>query len=738
MLYNTPMGYTNVSAGRDDGGPAAVFVEADFEIDGMSCAACVSRIEAAVSHLDDVERASVNLATERARVTYHPEGSSEAAIIAAIGQAGYEARSTRDADASSRPATRSGLRLLAAIALTVPVALISMIPALQFAGWEWVALALSAPVVLVAGWPFHRGAVANLRHRVVTMDTLVSLGTLSALLWSVVVLTASDDGHVYFEVGAVITTLVLLGRYLERGARLRSSAAVRQLLELGAREANVLVDGQEQIVPIETLQAGDLFVVRPGERIATDGAIEEGSSSIDASMITGEPVPVDVGVGDEVTGGTVNANGRLVVRSTRVGSETVLAQIARLVAEAQAGKAPIQRLADRVAAVFVPIIVTIAAATLVGWLAITGDASAAFTAAIAVLIIACPCALGLATPTALMVGTGRGAQLGILIRGPEILERTESITTIALDKTGTLTEGKLELAGVELLNGAGRADVLRYAGAVEQASEHPIGRAITSAARAELGPLPDVASFRAQPGVGVSGVVDEHTVEVARSSEGITVSWDGTSRARLTLSDTIKPASASAISALRDLALDPVLLSGDASAPAHDVASKVGISRVIAGVRPDEKARVVSDLQRDGAVVAMVGDGINDAPALAQADLGIAFASGTDIAMEASDITLLTGDVRAVVDALLLARRVLATIKMNLVWAFAYNVAAVPLAVAGVLSPMVAAATMAVSSLLVVGNSLRLKRFRGIRQPSASTHLDQPDTTPTAMRGSRS
>ena len=693
-------------------------VTADLVIDGMSCAACVSRVESALRALDDVDDASVNLATERARVSYRADRVSPDDLIEAVAGAGYSARGaaghTEKAVEARRP-TYAGACLLGAVALTVPVALISMIPALRFSGWGWVALALSAPVVLVAGWRFHRTALANVRRRAATMDTLVSMGTLAALLWSTVALVAIDGAHLYFEVGAVITTLILLGRYLERGARRRSNAAVRQLLELGAREARLLTGSSEHVVPIAALRPGDLFVVRPGERVATDGTVVDGASAIDTSMLTGEPRPVEAASDDDVTGGTLNTYGRLVVRATRVGSETALAQIARLVEEAQSGKAPVQRLADRVAAVFVPVVMTVALATLGAWLAITGDAGEAFTAAIAVLIVACPCALGLATPTALMVGTGRGAQLGILIRGPETLERSQSITTVAIDKTGTITEGSLELVDIELLNGAHRRDVLRLAGAVEHASEHPIGKAVVAEALGDVGELPAVTSFRAIAGVGVAGVVEGHRVEIRRDDDRVSVSWDGLSRARLTLRDTIKPTSAPAISKLRALSLDTVLLSGDSKPAAERTAHQVGIDRVVAEALPHEKAALIADLQEGGEIVAMVGDGINDAPALARADLGIALASGSDIAMESSDITLLSSDLHAVVDAIGLARRVLATIKENLFWAFAYNAVAIPLAVGGLLSPIAAAAAMAGSSLLVVGNSLRLKRFQSCR-----------------------
>jgi P-type Cu+ transporter len=725
----------------------------ELPIEGMTCSSCAGRVEKSLNQLDGVE-ATVNFATERASVSFDPGRVEPGQLVGAVESVGYSAalpaaageqRETEGQEPD--PTADLRRRTLVAAVLSLPVLLLAMIEPLQFENWQWLSLQLAVPVVLWAGWPFHEAAWQNLRHGAVTMDTLISIGTLAALGWSLYALFIGDAGmngmkmpfdlvpekgggrdEIYLEVASVVTTFILAGRYFEARAKRRAGAALEALLDLGAKEVAILdAGGGERRVPVEELAVGDRFLVRPGEKVATDGVVESGSSAVDRSLVTGESVPVEVGPGDEVVGATINVGGRLVVRATRVGEETALAQIARLVTEAQSGKAPVQRLADRVSAVFVPIVIALALATLVYWLAAGAGASFALTAAVAVLIIACPCALGLATPTALLVGTGRGAQLGLLIKGPEVLESTREIDTVVLDKTGTVTSGEMSVIAVHAAPGEDEAEVLRLAGAVEDASEHPIARAIAARAKDEFTLLPAVHEFASEAGVGVRGEVAGRTVVVGRpgvstlSSIGrptryaeteIAVEWDGAVRGSIVVADTIKPTSAEAIASLRELGLRPVLLTGDNEATARAVAAELGIEEVVAEVLPAGKAAEVERLQGDGRTVAMVGDGVNDAPALAQADLGLAIGTGTDVAIEASDITLVSGDPRAIGDAIRLSRRTLATIKGNLFWAFAYNVAALPLAAAGLLNPIVAGAAMAFSSVFVVTNSLRLRGFR--------------------------
>ncbi|MCT9005116.1 heavy metal translocating P-type ATPase [Streptomyces rhizosphaerihabitans] len=738
--------------------PIGTTSDVELSIGGMTCASCAARVEKKLNRMDGVT-ATVNFATEKAKVSY-PEGVQVADLIATVVKTGYTAEeppppaAPQEAapPADDDPETASLRRRLTVSALlALPVVLMSMVPALQFDNWQWLSLTLAAPVVVWGGLPFHRAALTNARHGAATMDTLVSVGTLAAFGWSLWALFFGDAGMpgmrhgfeftvsrtdgastLYLEVAAGVIAFILLGRFLEARSKRRAGAALRALMELGAKDVRVLRDGREVRLPVAQLAVGDRFVVRPGEKIATDGTVVEGVSAVDASMLTGESVPVDVTVGDTVTGATVNAGGRLVVEATRIGADTQLARMARLVEDAQNGKAEVQRLADRISGVFVPIVLIVALGTFAAWIAVTGDTVAAFTAAVAVLIIACPCALGLATPTALMVGTGRGAQLGILIKGPEVLESTRRVDTVLLDKTGTVTTGRMSLHEVYVVDGTAEKDVLRLAGALEHASEHPIARAIAAGAQERTGGLPAPEHFENVPGRGVHGRVDGHDVTVGRfpgalpealadaknaaeaaGRTAVVVALDGAPVGVVTVADTVKETSAEAVRELRALGLTPMLLTGDNRAVAEAVARAVGIGSadVIAEVLPEDKVAVVQRLQREGRTVAMVGDGVNDAAALATADLGLAMGTGTDAAIEASDLTLVRGDLRVAADAIRLARRTLSTIKGNLVWAFGYNVAALPLAATGLLNPMIAGAAMAFSSVFVVTNSLRLRAF---------------------------
>ena len=740
----------------------------ELPIAGMTCASCANRVERRLNKLDGVT-ATVNYATEKARVQFDPGAVAAEDLVGAVEAAGYGATlptstpAAADEPADREPEAIAALRrrvLLAAV-LSLPALVLAMVPALQFDNFQWLSLNLVTPVVLWAAWPFHKAAWANLRHGAATMDTLVSLGTLAAWLWSLYALFIGDAGmndmrmafevipragagadQIYLETAGVVTTFLLAGRYFEAKAKRRAGAALEALLELGAKDVAILdADGAERRVPVEQLAIGDRFVVRPGEKVATDGVVEQGTSAVDMSMLTGESLPVEVSEGSEVAGATVNAGGRLVIRATRIGADTALAQIARLVEDAQTGKAPVQRLADRISGVFVPVVIALSVATLAFWLGTGESATFAFTAAVAVLIIACPCALGLATPTALMVGTGRGAQLGLLIKGPEVLESTRAVDTVVLDKTGTVTTGRMSLVEIAVADGVARDRALRLVGALEHASEHPIAQAIAKAAAA-VGPLAAVERFANREGLGVEGLVEGHALVVgrpallssshppmhlppeldaarraaeARGQTAIAAGWDGRAAAVFVVADTVKETSAEAVASLKALGLRPVLLTGDNETTARAVAAEVGIDEVIAEVLPADKADVVRRLQREGRVVAMVGDGVNDAPALAQADLGLSIGTGTDVAIEASDLTLVSGDLRAAADAIRLSRATLRTIRQNLAWAFGYNAAAVPLAAIGLLNPVIASLAMVFSSISVVANALRLRRFEARR-----------------------
>ncbi|MDQ2756672.1 MAG: heavy metal translocating P-type ATPase [Actinomycetota bacterium] len=766
---------TTPTATASSKGP--VLRDVTLEITGMTCASCAMRIEKKLNKIDGVT-ASVNYATEKAAVS-SPAGVGTDRLLEVVAAAGYHASVPRPPEQESSAETSPGgppagsasdtaspetralrQRLVISCVLTLPVVVLAMVPAWQFTSWQWLSLTLAAPVAVWGAWPFHRAAWVNLRHGATTMDTLISMGVSAAFLWSLWALFLGDAGRpgmrhafeltlrrgegsssIYLEAAAGVTTFLLAGRYAEARAKRQAGAALRSLLELGVKDVALIRDGVETRVPVGRLSVGDVFVVRPGEKVATDGVVEHGSSALDVSLLTGESVPVEVSPGDDVIGASVNAGGRLLVRATHVGTDTQLAQLGRLVEQAQTGKAAVQRLADRVSAVFVPVVILISLATLAGWLVAGAGAQAAFTAAVAVLVIACPCALGLATPVALMVGTGRGAQLGIVIKGPEVLESTRRVDTVLLDKTGTVTTGRMALVSAHVSDGHDHALALRLAGALEAASEHPVAQAVAAGARAEVGPLPPVDDFENMPGLGVRGTVEGRAVTIGRPSlvpgdldptlsdalsdaaaagrTAVVVTVDHAPYAVLVVADTIKDSSALAVRELRDLGLTPVLLTGDHEAVARNVAAQVGIDEIVADVLPQGKVDVVRALQEQGRVVAMVGDGVNDAAALAQADLGLAMGTGSDVAIEASDLTLVRGDLRSAGDAIRLSRRTLGVIRGNLFWAFAYNVAGLPLAAAGLLNPMLAGAAMALSSLFVVGNSLRLRGFTGHSTTSA-------------------